>query len=68
MFYITKLGSKNFLIGKEWMQKHGVVLDVANEKVLFYFHFCCHKGAAGTLPTGPWAEPKQVTILKRVSK
>ena len=41
---IAPLGSHNFILGKLWMNKHGVLLDLLTDKLLFRPGYCHHDG------------------------
>jgi hypothetical protein len=47
-FLITQLGNRPLILGKAWMKKHGAVLDLSTESLMFYKDFCDHKGAPKT--------------------
>ena len=39
---ITKLGQHQIILGKSWMKKHGVVLDMRNDRLSFWPGHCQH--------------------------
>ena len=41
-FLITKLGQHLLILGKPWMQKHGVILDMSCDKLTFWPGHCQH--------------------------
>ena len=45
---ITNLGNQHIILGKPWMNKHKVLLDMADDKIIFIPGRCDHSGA----PTG----------------
>ena len=46
---ITKLGQHQIILGKPWMRKHGVILDMRNDRLSFWPGHCQH--------TKPHAKP-----------
>ena len=44
-FLITKLGQHPLILGKLWMQKHGVILDMSYDKLAFWPEHCQHPGS-----------------------
>ena len=46
---ITKLGQHQIILGKPWMKKHGVILDMRNDRLSFWPGHCQH--------TKPHAKP-----------
>ena len=46
---ITKLGQHQIILGKPWMRKHGVILDMRNDQLSFWPGHCQH--------TKPHAKP-----------
>ena len=40
---ITKLGQHKIILGKPWMKKHGVILDMRNDQLIFWPEHCQHK-------------------------
>ena len=55
---ITKLGQHPLILGKPWMQKHGVILDMSCEKLAFWPGHCQHPGAPIALPAEVNTEPR----------
>lgn len=41
---ITKLGSHPLILGKPWMRKHGIMIDMSTEKINFKKGHCTHPG------------------------
>ena len=41
---IATLGNYNFILGKLWINKHGVILDLLKNKLLFRPGYCHHDG------------------------
>ena len=39
---ITKLGQHQIIFGKPWMRKHGVILDIKNDRLSFWPGYCQH--------------------------
>ena len=39
---ITKLGQHQIILGKPWMRKHGVILDMRNDRLSFWPGHCQH--------------------------
>ena len=46
---ITKLGNHPMILGRPWMKKHGVIIDITNDSLAFWPGHCTHIGA--TSPT-----------------
>ena len=44
-FLVTKLGQHSIILGKLWMKKHGVILDMNCDKFIFWPGHCQHVGA-----------------------
>ena len=44
-FLITKLGQHPLILGKPWMRKHGVILDMSCDKLAFWPGHCQHPGS-----------------------
>ena len=44
-FLITKLGQHLLILGKPWMQKHSVILDMSCDKLVFWPGHCQHPGS-----------------------
>ena len=42
---ITDLGSHPIILGKSWMNRHGVILDMAYDKLIFKSFRCSHHGS-----------------------
>jgi hypothetical protein len=49
-FNITNLGKKDLIIGIEWMEQHGCILNPVTREVLFLGGFCTHEGAPEVIP------------------
>ena len=47
---ITELGSHPLILGKAWMKRHGAVLDLSTESLIFYKDYCDHPGAPKSVP------------------
>ena len=47
---IAPLGSHDFILGKPWMNKHGVLLDLLTDKLLFHPGHCSHDGNTPSSP------------------
>ena len=45
LFLITKLGQHLLILGKPWMQKHDVILDMSCDKLAFWPRHCQHPGS-----------------------
>ena len=43
-FLITKLGQHPLILGKAWMQKYSVILDMSCDKLIFWPGHCQHLG------------------------
>ena len=43
---VTSLGQHPIILGKPWMQKHGVILDMSCDKLTFWPGHCQHSGAS----------------------
>ena len=39
---ITKLGQHPIILEKLWMKKHGVILDMRNDRLTFWPEYCQH--------------------------
>ena len=48
---ITKLGNHPMILGRPWMKKHGVIIDMTNNSLAFWPGHCTHIGA--TFPLSP---------------
>ena len=57
-FLITKLGQHPLILGKPWMRKHEVVLDMSCDKLAFWPGHCQHSGAPIALPAEVNTEPR----------
>ena len=44
-FLITKLSQHLLILGKPWMRKHGVILDMSCDKFIFWPRHCQHLGS-----------------------
>ena len=42
---VTKLGQHSIILGKPWMKKHGVILDMSCDKLMFWSSHCQHVSA-----------------------
>ena len=40
LFLITKLGQHPLIFGKPWMRKHGIILDMSCDKLIFWPGHC----------------------------
>ena len=56
---ITELGQHGMILGKPWMRKHGLLLYMKDDKIMFWPGHCTHPGAPG-LPT-PMKMMRQTT-------
>ena len=45
LFLITKLGQHHLILDKPWMQKHGVILDMSCDKLIFWPRHYQHPGS-----------------------
>ena len=52
---ITKLGSHPIILGKPWMNAHGVMLDMKYDRLVFKLGRCSHFGAPIANPVVPKA-------------
>ena len=43
---VTSLGQHPIILGKPWMRKHGVILDMSCDKLTFWPGHCQHSGAS----------------------
>ena len=50
---ITDLGNQHIILGKPWMNKHKVMLDMADDRIIFIPGRCDHKGAPQVKPPTP---------------
>ena len=56
---VTLLGQHPIILGKPWMRKHGVILDMSCDKLTFWPGHCQHSGATkvlNELPVSPVQE------------
>ena len=73
---ITKLGQHKMILGKPWMRKHGVIIDMATDQIVFWPGHCTHSGISKPLSekkitktTKEPAEPKKaMKILTRMNQ
>ncbi len=57
LLFITKLGHHPMILGRSWMKKHGVLLDMINGSISFSPGYCSHPRATSVpIPTTPAAE------------
>ncbi len=54
---ITKLGHYQAILGKSWMNVHGVALDMMYDHLIFLPGRCCHAGAPTELAPHPQPLP-----------
>ena len=54
---ITKLGQHQIILGKPWMKKHGVILDMQNDRISFWPGHYQHDVALRPCAAEPQAEP-----------
>ena len=47
---IAPLGNHDFILGKPWMNMHGVLLDLLKDKLIFRPDHCSHNGNATSRP------------------
>ena len=47
---ITDLGNQHIILGKPWMNKHKVLLDMADDRIVFVPGRCDHTGAPTPKP------------------
>ena len=47
---IAPLGQHDFILGKPWMNKHGVLLDLLTDRLLFQPNHCHHRGNKAATP------------------
>ncbi len=55
---ITSLGNHPIILGKPWMNKHRVMLDITEDKVVFGEEGCCAAGGPAPNSTNPVAESR----------
>ena len=48
---ITDLGKQHIILGKPWMNKHKVMLDIADDRIIFVLGRCDHTGAPTPKPS-----------------
>ena len=54
---ITKLGHHDMILGKPWMNAHGVLLDMETDRLIFQPGRCSHPGAPRELASPPVSLP-----------
>ena len=60
---ITKLGHHPMILGRPWMKKHGVLLDMINDCISFSLGYCSHPGAPSVpVPTMPTDETEIISM------
>ena len=42
---ITKLGQQPMILGRPWMKKYGILLDMINDSITYFPRYCMHLGA-----------------------
>ena len=42
---ITKLGQHPMILGRPWMKKYGILLDMINDSITYFPRYCMHLGA-----------------------
>ena len=52
-FLITKLGQHPLILGKPWMQKHSIILDMSCDKLTFWPGHCQHPGSLSAAVNTP---------------
>ena len=62
---ITKLGQHPIILGRPWMKKHGVLLDMIYDSITFSSGFCTHLGTSlSPIPPKPIEETKEISEAK----
>ena len=62
---ITKLGQHPMILGRPWMKKHGVLLDMIHDSITFSPGFCTHLGTSlSPIPPKPIEETKEISEAK----
>ena len=65
---ITKLGHHRMLLGRLWMKKYGVLLDMINNSITFSSRYYIHPGAPSfSLFTMPIKET-EITLIATIKK
>lgn len=70
---IVPLGNHRIIIGKPWMNKHGVILDMKYDRLVYKSNRCTHSGATFNVTSKEAPEPAapviketpKYTVLKR---
>ena len=65
---ITTLGQHKMILGKPWMRKHGVVIDMALDKIIFWPGHCSHPGAPKPLQKQETTKTPKTTEPRKVMK
>ena len=48
---VTKLGQHLLILGKPWMRKHGVIINMSYDKITFWPGHCKHSDIEKKIPT-----------------
>ena len=65
---ITQLGQHKMILGKPWMRKHGVIIDMATDKITFWPGHCSHPGAPQLSENEKTEAPKEVRTITKILK
>ena len=49
LLLITKLGNYLMILGRPWIKKHGVIIDMTNDFLAFWPGYCTHIGATSSI-------------------
>ena len=65
---VTSLGQHPIILGKPWMQKHGVILDMSCDKLTFWPGHCQHSGARKVLNESSVSPVKELAPTLKVNE
>ncbi len=61
---ITKLGNHPMILGRPWMKKHEVSIDMRNDSLAFWPGHCTHIGATSPTTLSPPSSPIETVVIR----
>ena len=61
---ITKLGNHPMILGRPWMKKHGVIIDMTNDSLAFWPGHCTHIEVTSPTSLSQLRLPMKIAVIK----
>ncbi len=61
---ITKLGNNPMILGRPWMKRHGVIIDITNNSLAFWPGHYTHIGATSSTTLSLPSSPTETVVIR----